>query len=91
LRHKKIGAHGADITISPSDIYDMTQLSQRTDRVLPNRVCLLPPLKTCGSKPRGGCCALRMNPHGAVVHRFRRAVAEAFSTAFTIACPPADA
>ncbi|MDI3312720.1 MAG: hypothetical protein QJR12_00070 [Mycobacterium sp.] len=23
----------------------MTQLSQRTDRVLPNRVCLLPPLK----------------------------------------------
>ena len=35
LRHKKIGAHGADITISPSDIYDMTQLSQRTDRLLP--------------------------------------------------------
>ena len=42
LRHKKIGAHGADITISPSDIYDMTQLSQRIDRVLPNGVCLLP-------------------------------------------------
>lgn len=35
LRHKKIGAHGADISISPSDIYDMTQLSARTDRVLP--------------------------------------------------------
>ena len=47
LRHKKIGAHGVDITISPSDVYDMTQLSQRTDRVLPNGVCLLPPLKTC--------------------------------------------
>jgi len=24
LRHKKIGAHGVDIAISPSDIYDMT-------------------------------------------------------------------
>ena len=47
LRHKKIGAHGADITISPSDIFDMTQLSQRTDRVLPNGVCLLPALRTC--------------------------------------------
>jgi integrase len=53
LRHKKIGAHGADITISPSDIYDMTQLSQRTDRVLPNGVCLLPPLKTCD---KGNAC-----------------------------------
>ena len=47
LRHKKIGANGVDITISTSDIYDMTQLSTRTDRVLPNGVCLLPPLKTC--------------------------------------------
>jgi hypothetical protein len=53
LRHKKIGAHGADITISPSDIYDMTQLSARTDRVLPNGVCLLPPLKTCD---KGNSC-----------------------------------
>lgn len=25
----------------------MTQLAARTDRVLPNGVCLLPPLKTC--------------------------------------------
>jgi hypothetical protein len=47
LRHKKIGAHGVDITISPADILDMTQLSARTDRVLPNGVCLLPPLKSC--------------------------------------------
>lgn len=36
LKHKKIGAHGVEIAISPSDILDMTQLSQRTDRVLPN-------------------------------------------------------
>lgn len=53
LRHKKIGAHGTDITISPADIYDMTQLAQRTDRVLPNGVCLLPPLASCD---KGNAC-----------------------------------
>lgn len=53
LRHKKIGAAGVDIGISPTDILDMTQLSQRTDRVLPNGVCLLPPLKTCD---KGNAC-----------------------------------
>lgn len=53
LRHKKIGAAGVDIGISPSNVYDMTQLSQRTDRVLPNGVCLLPPLKTCD---KGNAC-----------------------------------
>lgn len=53
LRHKKIGAHGTDITISPSDIYDMTQLSARTDRVLPNGVCLLPPVASCD---KGNAC-----------------------------------
>jgi len=53
LKHKKIGAHGVAIAISPTDILDMTQLSQRTDRVLPNGVCLLPPLKTCD---KGNAC-----------------------------------
>lgn len=53
LKHKKIGAHGVDIAISPADILDMTQLSQRTDRVLPNGVCLLPPLKSCD---KGNAC-----------------------------------
>uniref|UniRef100_UPI003F58386D tyrosine-type recombinase/integrase n=1 Tax=Mycolicibacterium neoaurum TaxID=1795 RepID=UPI003F58386D len=53
LRHKKIGAHGIDISISPSDIYDMTQLSARTDRVLPNGVCLLPPVASCD---KGNAC-----------------------------------
>ena len=42
-----------DIAISPADILDMTQLSQRTDRVLPNGVCLLPPLKSCD---KGNAC-----------------------------------
>ncbi|AYE98115.1 tyrosine-type recombinase/integrase [Mycobacterium kansasii] len=53
LKHKKIGAHGVEIAISPADILDMTQLSARTDRVLPNGVCLLPPLKSCD---RGNAC-----------------------------------
>jgi integrase len=53
LKHKKIGAHGADITISPRDIYEMTQLGARTDRILPNGVCLLPPLKQCD---KGNAC-----------------------------------
>jgi integrase len=53
LKHKKIGAHGVEIAISPADILDMTQLSQRTDRVLPNGVCLLPPLKSCD---KGNAC-----------------------------------
>ncbi|SPX80688.1 tyrosine-type recombinase/integrase [Mycobacteroides abscessus] len=53
LKHKKIGAHGAEIAISPTDIYDMTQLGKRTDRILPNGVCLLPPLKSCD---KGNAC-----------------------------------
>lgn len=53
LKHKKIGAHGIDLGISPTDVYDMTRLSQRTDRVLPNGVCLLPPLQTCD---KGNAC-----------------------------------
>lgn len=53
LKHKKVGAGGTEISISPADIYDMTQLGSRTDRVLPNGVCLLPPLKTCD---KGNAC-----------------------------------
>jgi len=53
LKHKKIGAHGATVDISPRDIYELTQLSKRTDRVLPNGVCLLPPVKTCD---KGNAC-----------------------------------
>ena len=53
LKHKKIGAYGAAIGISPNDIYEMTQLDKRTDRVLPNGVCLLPPLKSCD---KGNAC-----------------------------------
>jgi glycosyltransferase involved in cell wall biosynthesis len=42
-------AHGADIGITPPDIYEMPQLALRneTARVLPNGVCLRPPLSDC--------------------------------------------
>jgi hypothetical protein len=53
LKHKKIGAHGVDIAVSPADILDTTQLSARIDRLLPNGVCLLPPLKSCD---KGNAC-----------------------------------
>lgn len=53
LKHKKIGAYGAAIDISPNDLYEMTQLDKRTDRILPNGVCLLPPLKSCD---KGNAC-----------------------------------
>jgi hypothetical protein len=60
LKHKKIGAHGVDIAISPADILAMTQLSARTDRVLPNGFCLLPPLKSCD---KGNVSVLRAFRH----------------------------
>ncbi|WP_288338293.1 site-specific integrase [uncultured Gordonia sp.] len=53
LKHKKIGAYGTGLSISPADAYDLTQLDTHTDRVLPNGVCLLPPLKTCD---KGNAC-----------------------------------
>lgn len=53
LRYKKIGADGRDIGIAPKDIYEMTQLDRRTDRILPNGVCLLPPTKSCD---KGNAC-----------------------------------
>ncbi|HEX9831734.1 MAG TPA: hypothetical protein VGA66_01385 [Mycobacterium sp.] len=42
-------AHAADIGITPPDVYEMSQLAlgNTTARVLPNGVCLRPPLKDC--------------------------------------------
>ncbi|MEZ5202140.1 MAG: hypothetical protein R2742_12895 [Micropruina glycogenica] len=37
----------------PHDLYDMAQLDRRTDRILPNGYCMLPPAKTCD---RGNAC-----------------------------------
>ena len=37
----------------PRDLYDMLQLDKRTDRILPNGWCLLPPRQVCG---KGNAC-----------------------------------
>jgi integrase len=53
LRFKKLGSDGRELSLDPGDIYEMVQLSRHTDRILPNGVCLLPPLKRC---ERGNAC-----------------------------------
>ena len=53
LRFKKLGRDGRELDLDPGDIYEMVQLSRHTDRILPNGVCLLPPLKRC---ERGNAC-----------------------------------
>ena len=47
LRYRKLTADGRDLEIDPRDLYDMLQLDQRTDRILPNGWCLLPPRQSC--------------------------------------------
>lgn len=54
LRYKqKVGADGRDLGIDPKDLYEMAQLDTRTDRILPNGYCILPPTQSCG---RGNAC-----------------------------------
>ena len=47
LRYRKITADARDLTIDPQDLYDMLELDRRTDRILPNGWCLLPPRQVC--------------------------------------------
>ena len=53
LRYRKLTADGRDLQIGARDLYDMLQLDQRTDRILPNGWCLLPPRQSCD---RGNAC-----------------------------------
>ena len=53
LRYRKLTADGRELDIAPGDLYDMLQLDQRTDRILPNGWCLLPPRQSCD---RGNAC-----------------------------------
>lgn len=53
LRYRKITADARDLQSSPRDLYDMLQLDKRTDRILPNGWCLLPPRQSCD---RGNSC-----------------------------------
>jgi hypothetical protein len=53
LRYRKITADARELGADPADLYDMLQLDQRTDRILPNGYCLLPPRQSCD---RGNAC-----------------------------------
>jgi integrase len=53
LRYKKITADGADLDLDPRDLFALVELGKRTDRVLPNGLCMLPPRQTCD---RGNAC-----------------------------------
>ena len=53
LRYRKLTADARDLQIGARDLYDMLQLDQRTDRILPNGWCLLPPRQSCD---RGNAC-----------------------------------
>ncbi len=58
LKAKRSGAFGTDLAIDAADQYEMTQLSGRTDRILPNGACLLPPASVCD---KGNACLTCVN------------------------------
>jgi integrase len=49
----KIGRDGREISTDGQDMLDLMQLDRRTDRVLPNGYCLLPPARSCD---KGNAC-----------------------------------
>ena len=49
----KIGRDGRQIGMDRRDMLDLLQLDRRTDRVLPNGYCLLPPVRSCD---KGNAC-----------------------------------
>ncbi|MCX4750313.1 tyrosine-type recombinase/integrase [Kitasatospora sp. NBC_01287] len=53
LRYRKITADARELTTDPRDLYDMLELDKRTDRILPNGLCLLPPRQVCA---KGNAC-----------------------------------
>ena len=53
LRFRKLTADARELEADPRDLYDMLQLDARTDRILPNGYCLLPPRQSCD---RGNAC-----------------------------------
>lgn len=53
LRFKKVTRDGRTAAIDSSDLYDLIQLDQRADRVLPNGWCMLPPKQVCD---KGNAC-----------------------------------
>ena len=53
LRYRKLTADARELDTDPRDLYDMLQLDRRTDRILPNGWCLLPPRQL---RSKGNAC-----------------------------------
>jgi integrase len=53
LRYRKLTRSGAPSSVDAEDLYDLLALDRRTDRVLPNGWCTLPPAKHCD---KGNAC-----------------------------------
>jgi len=53
LRYRKVTADARELGVDPRDLYDMLELDRRTDRILPNGWCLLPPRQVC---VKGNAC-----------------------------------
>lgn len=53
VRFEKVTSDGRPLEIPARDLYDMLQLIQSADRILPNGFCLLPPRQACD---RGNAC-----------------------------------
>ncbi|MFD0271740.1 tyrosine-type recombinase/integrase [Streptomyces sp. NPDC127106] len=49
----KVGRDGRQIGMDRRDMLDLVQLDRRTDRILPNGYCLLPPTRSCD---KGNAC-----------------------------------
>ncbi|MFF3691700.1 hypothetical protein [Streptomyces sp. NPDC002187] len=49
----KIGRDVREIGMDRRNMLDLVQLDRRTDRILPNGYCLLPPTRSCGN---GNAC-----------------------------------
>ena len=53
LRYKKVTADGRDYDRDPAEMYEALALDKRTDRILPNGYCTLPPRQACD---KGNAC-----------------------------------
>jgi len=53
LRYKKITADGRDYDRDPREMFESLALDKRTDRILPNGFCTLPPRQSCD---KGNAC-----------------------------------
>jgi len=53
LRYRKLTADAREITTDPRELDDILELDRRTDRILPNGWCLLPPRQVC---EKGNAC-----------------------------------